>query len=184
MFEQLFAESHLQGFETGKQSLNYDTILTPYLKVFAIKSSISAHLKFWSGWLDHAKTRDGWLDRSDLVVLRLTQVLQRVKPKAPTIPPEEGKFLENGNYLLEWETNYPPYPGFTLKAVVTYGRRGENGTEASVDRSTTYQILGTSLEPSTEYWVNVRSYNGNHERSVNTLYSESSGNLTFTTRKF
>ncbi|KAK0156338.1 hypothetical protein N1851_000375 [Merluccius polli] len=103
-----------------------------------------------------------------------------IKPKAPTIPSVK-RDPENGNYLLEWKKNYTPYPGFPLKAVVTYGRRGENGTEASIDRSTTYQILGTSLEPSTEYWVNVRSYNGYHERSVNTLYSESSGNLTFTT---
>ncbi|CAL8272264.1 unnamed protein product [Arctogadus glacialis] len=91
-----------------------------------------------------------------------------IKPKAPKLTSVKG---ENGNYLVTWDKKYKDPSFLTVK--LNYRKKGENGTEVDVSFMEYYEILGKSLEPSTEYLVSVQSYSA--------FYSERSGDLTFTT---
>ncbi|CAL8332981.1 unnamed protein product [Lota lota] len=107
-----------------------------------------------------------------LVESKNISVLDNIKPKAPTVT-SVRRDPDNGDYLVEWDTNYKD-PPFNLKTEVTYCRRGKNSMEAIVLSETPYHILGEFLEPSTEYQVNMRSWSS--------FYSESSEDFLFTTR--
>ncbi|XP_030229404.1 uncharacterized protein LOC115556337 [Gadus morhua] len=93
-----------------------------------------------------------------------------IKPKAPYIT---SVTRENENYLVMWDTKYEKDPPFKLTVLLNYRKKGENGTKVDVSSMESYEILGKSLEPSTEYLVSVQSYSA--------FYSERSGDLTFTT---
>uniref|UniRef100_A0A8C5BZV2 Uncharacterized LOC115556335 n=1 Tax=Gadus morhua TaxID=8049 RepID=A0A8C5BZV2_GADMO len=72
-----------------------------------------------------------------------------------------------------WDTKYEKKKTFKLTVLLNYCKKGENGTKVNVSSMESYEILGKSLEPSTEYLVSVQSYSA--------FYSERSGDLTFTT---
>ncbi|XP_059923498.1 uncharacterized protein LOC132469523 [Gadus macrocephalus] len=76
-----------------------------------------------------------------------------VKPKAPILT---SVTREKGNYLVAWDTKYND-PSFELTVWLNYRKEGENGTEVDVSFMESYEILGKSLEPRTEYLVSVQS---------------------------
>ncbi|XP_056441835.1 uncharacterized protein LOC130379177 isoform X1 [Gadus chalcogrammus] len=104
----------------------------------------------------------------DLVESKNISVFKNRKPKAPKVTSVRR---ENGDYRVEWDTNYKE-PIYNMTAVVTYRRPGEEGTEVNVSSGTLYCIL-EFLQPSTDYVVNVRS--------VLSFDSESSDDFPFTT---
>ncbi|XP_056443437.1 uncharacterized protein LOC130380296 isoform X2 [Gadus chalcogrammus] len=105
-----------------------------------------------------------------LVESKYISVFNNIKPKAPILT---SVTRENENYLVTWDTKYKN-PNFFLTVLLNYRKRGESGTEVDVSFMESYQILGKSLEPRTEYLVSVQSYFS--------FYSEKSGDLTFSTR--
>ncbi|XP_059923126.1 uncharacterized protein LOC132469216 [Gadus macrocephalus] len=104
-----------------------------------------------------------------LVESKYISAYDNIKPKAPILT---SVTREKGNYLVAWDTKYND-PSFDLMVWLNYRKEGENGTEVDVSFMESYEILGKSLEPSTEYLVSVQSYS--------VFYSERSGDLTFTT---
>ncbi|CAL8272269.1 unnamed protein product [Arctogadus glacialis] len=104
-----------------------------------------------------------------LVEFKNISAYDNIKPKAPILT---SVTRENENYLVTWDTKYND-TSFELTVWLNYRKKGENGTEVDVSFMEYYEILGKSLEPSTEYLVSVQSYSA--------FYSERSGDLTFTT---
>uniref|UniRef100_A0A8C5FB96 Uncharacterized LOC115556337 n=1 Tax=Gadus morhua TaxID=8049 RepID=A0A8C5FB96_GADMO len=81
-----------------------------------------------------------------------------IKPKAPYIT---SVTRENENYLVMWDTKYEKDPPFKLTVLLNYRKKGENVfllQKVDVSSMESYEILGKSLEPSTEYLVSVQSY--------------------------
>nr|XP_040055750.1 uncharacterized protein LOC120833032 isoform X1 [Gasterosteus aculeatus aculeatus] len=103
-----------------------------------------------------------------------------IKPKAPTIRSVKES---NGNFEVTWNTNMESFISITMKANLTYHKKGDREKQVSEfikpstkDKLHYFEILGRHLEPSTTYVVSVKSYT-----NFSGKFSESSKEMEFTT---
>ncbi|XP_040055760.2 uncharacterized protein LOC120833032 isoform X1 [Gasterosteus aculeatus] len=102
-----------------------------------------------------------------------------IKPKAPTIRSVKES---NGNFEVTWNTNMESFINITMKANLTYHKKGDREKVSEFIKPSTkdgqnyFEILGRHLEPSTTYVVSVKSYT-----NFSGKFSESSKEMEFTT---
>ncbi|KAJ8344876.1 hypothetical protein SKAU_G00290690 [Synaphobranchus kaupii] len=109
-----------------------------------------------------------------------------IKPKAPEIL--LVMLMENGNYNVTWNTNYPEDNALSdfLEIQLSYNKKGEpDKTSRIVSASLPFhEIPGSDLEPSCEYVVKARSYSSRYKtrfsdwsRAVEWTHPASVGNV-------
>ncbi|XP_029284480.1 uncharacterized protein LOC115006399 isoform X2 [Cottoperca gobio] len=110
---------------------------------------------------------------------KIISVKDSIKPKTPTIISVKES---NGNFQIKWNANTIGSFGQSLKANVTYHKKGDaekvpvHFKPTTVNGLNYYEILGRHLKPSTTYAVSVKSYTDWSEK-----YSDSSEEIEFTT---
>lgn len=104
--------------------------------------------------------------------------VDNIKPKAPDILLVMP--MENGNYKVTWNTNYPEYNGLSdnLEIQLSYKKKGEPDKVGRIVSASLpfHEIPGSDLEPSSEYVVKARSYSTHY----NTQFSEWSREVEWT----
>ncbi|XP_061079130.1 uncharacterized protein LOC133113970 isoform X2 [Conger conger] len=99
------------------------------------------------------------MDGRTVVHLTIITALDNIKPKAPKILLVMP--MENGNYKVTWNTNYPAENPISesLQIQLMYNKKGKPDEAPRIANASQpfHEILGNELEPSSEYVVKARS---------------------------